>query len=453
MRLILRLIHFLLPSSLVARMALILLSGLLTAQAASFWLHWGERTSVVSEARGLHLADRIADAVRVLEADASPGHAKALAQLQSEELRVQLLPPDQVAVGAPRGQIQAAIAARLGSPRELRSPGMMNGVGQGGGMGMRQRDGAMRRFDLRLRDGQWVRIVAAREAPAPALPTDFYVHLLLSLLVVAAVAMFAVRLATRPLQQLAQAADVLGRDLAAPPLAETGASEVRHAAQAFNRMQGRIRHLIDERARALAAVSHDLRTPLTRLRLRAELVENSSLREQMTADLDVMAAMLNATLDYLRGLQESEPVRLIDINALLQSLVEDALVLGKPVSIEGAAQAPYPGRLTALRRALQNLIDNAIKYGRCAKIRVVESDELLQLSIEDEGPGIAPENMSRVTEPYFRQDASRRSATGGVGLGLSIVKDAAVLHGGELRLANREPVGLSATLVLPRNPG
>ena len=215
-------------------------------------------------------------------------------------------------------------------------------------------------------------------------------------------------------------------------------------------MQARIKRLIDERARALAAVSHDLRTPLTRLRLRAELVEGEDLREQMAGDLDAMATMIDATLDYLRGLQDNEPVRPIDMNALLQSLADDAAVLGKIIHVEGRAQSPYPGRLLALRRAIQNLIDNAIKYGQRAHIRILDSAVTLRIVLEDEGPGIAPGELARVTEPYYRPDASRSRETGGVGLGLSIVKDIALLHGGELLLANRHHGGLSATLILPR---
>jgi signal transduction histidine kinase len=354
--------------------------------------------------------------------------------------------PDQVAPNAPRGAIQAMISAQLGSAREMRQVG-----GAGMGMGM-QHGNPSRSFDVRLRDGQWVRLSAAGDAVTPALPNDLIARLLLTLVIVTVGVMIAVRQATRPLQQLARAADLLGRDLDAPPLAELGPTETRHAAQAFNRMQARIKRLVDERSRALAAVSHDLRTPLTRLRLRTELVEDEKLRDQMAADLETMATMLDATLDYLRGLQASEAARPIDINALLASLSGDALVTGRRISIEGTALAPYSARLSALRRALQNLIDNAIKYGSCAHLRVHDDANELRIAVEDEGPGIAPQELERVTEPYYRPDASRNSATGGLGLGLSIVKDIALLHGGDLLLANRTQGGLCATLRLPR-PG
>lgn len=437
-----------LPSSLFARMALILLAGLLAAQLTSLWLQWGERATVVAQARGQNFIERMAEAVRVLEtADPSRRMAK-LRELQYGEFRVLLMAAEQVSPNAPRGAIGSMLSARLGSGREIRQVG--GGVGMGMGM---QRGDPMRSFDVRLRDGQWVRFTSATEIATPALPSDLIARLLITVAIVMVVVMIAVRQATRPLQQLAQAADTFGQDLDAPALAEAGPTETRRAAQAFNRMQARIKRLVNERSRALAAVSHDLRTPLTRLRLRTELVDDEKLRDQMAADLDAMAAMIDATLDYLRGLQTSEALRPIDINALLSSMSEDALVLGRRIDIEGAALLPYSARLSALRRALQNLIDNAIKYGSSAHLRVQDDAHELRIVVEDEGPGISPDELARVTEPYYRPDASRNSSTGGVGLGLSIARDIALLHGGELVLTNRAQGGLCATLRLPRGAG
>lgn len=436
------------PSSLFVRMALILLLGLLVAQGLSFWLQWGERATVVSQARGQNFADRMAEVVRALEATAPAERSAALATLPYGDWQVTLISEDQVSQNPPRGPVGAMLSARLGSAREVRP------LGGGAGMGMGTMHGNMPRgFDVRLQGGQWLRFSGARQLDTPALPRDLILRLAVTLMIVTAVVMLAVRQATQPLKQLAQAADTLGRDLDAPALAEEGPTETRRAAQAFNRMQARIKRLVNERSRALAAVSHDLRTPLTRLRLRAELVDDETLRDQMAADLDAMAAMIDATLDYLRGLQTSEAVRPIDINALLASMSEDALVLGRRISIQGQALAPYTGRLSALRRALQNLIDNAIKYGACAHLRVDDDAGELRIMVEDEGPGIEPHELARVTEPYYRPDASRSSATGGVGLGLSIAKDIALLHGGDLVLANRAQGGLCATLKLPRVAG
>jgi len=290
------------------------------------------------------------------------------------------------------------------------------------------------------------------EFQVAGLPGRFWVHMALTLTAVIAASLIAVRMVTRPIQRLAEAADAFGRDLDSPPLPETGPAETRRAAEAFNRMQDRLRRLIAERSRALAAVSHDLRTPLTRFRLRAELVEDEELRMQFNADIDIMQAMVEATLDYLRGLRENEPIQNIEIEALLASLVADEQALGRPVTLAGVHAAHYPGRLSALKRALANLIDNAVKYGQEAHLSVVDTPTALHIMVEDRGPGIAEADLERVVEPYVRLEASRSRETGGVGLGLAIARDAARLHGGDLRLENRPEGGLRAVLILPRRP-
>ncbi len=283
------------------------------------------------------------------------------------------------------------------------------------------------------------------------LPERFWIHLSLTLGSVVAVAVIAVRLVTRPIQRLSEAADAFGRDLDSPSLEESGPTETRQAAEAFNRMQERIRRLIAERSRALAAVSHDLRTPLTRMRLRAELVDDDELRNQFNADIDDMQAMVEATLDYLRGLSDSEPLQEIDVEALLQSLVADQQAIGRPVTfLSTSAAASYRGRLSGLKRAVANLVDNAVKYGREARVTVVDGPDCLRIMVEDNGPGIPEADLVRVTEPYVRLEGSRSRATGGVGLGLSIASDAARLHGGRLELENIPQGGLRAVLRLPR---
>jgi signal transduction histidine kinase len=303
-----------------------------------------------------------------------------------------------------------------------------------------------------LHMGERALIMAQSHGHLPDLPSRFGSHLLITLAAVIALSLIAVRLVTRPLQRLAEAADAFGGDLESPPLPETGPTETRRAAEAFNRMQDRLRRLIAERGRALAAVSHDLRTPLTRMRLRAELVDDEVLRAQINADIDDMQAMVESTLDYLRGLRENEPPQSIDMEALLASLVADQQALGHAVTLTGAAAAPYLGRLSMLKRALGNLIDNAVKYGHSARIAIEDGTRELRLRVADDGPGIAEADLERVVEPYVRLDSSRSRETGGVGLGLAIARDAALLHGGELRLENLAQGGLLATLTLPRRP-
>ena len=430
-----------LSKPLYARIALILLISLVVSQGVSFWLQNKERTDVVQQARGQNFSEQIAAAVQLLEASTAVQRQHSVAALARSGLRAELLAADAVHPNAPRGSLPAVLAQRLGGAREVRA----RGNGPAGAMA--------RSVDVQLADGQWVRLTeqAAKAAATPALSAALLTQLGLTLALVAGVTLLAVRQTTQPLAQLARAADRLGHNLDAAPLPETGSSEMQQAATAFNTMQTRIRALVQERERALAAVSHDLRTPLTRMRLRCELIDDDNLREQLGSDIDAMAALIDSTLAYLRGHQSQEAVRPLDLNALLASLIDDAQVQGRTVTLQGIASSFYPGRLSGLRRALQNLIDNAFKHGaRNVTLTAQDDPQWLRLGVQDDGPGIAPQELTRVTEPYYRCDRARSQADGSVALGLAIVSDVARLHGGTLELANLPGGGLRATLCLPR---
>ncbi|MDP1900784.1 MAG: ATP-binding protein [Rubrivivax sp.] len=289
-----------------------------------------------------------------------------------------------------------------------------------------------------------------------ALPLRFIWHVSLTLVAVIVVSLVAVRWVTKPLQQMASAATAFAHDLDAAPLKEAGPTEVRRAAEAFNFMQTRLRRLVVERGRALAAVSHDLRTPLTRMRLRAELVDDPVLQDKLNADIDAMQGMVNSVLAYLRGLEDAERIQPINMEALLSSVVEDEQALGRQVRLTEsapgqAAPVPYAGKLSVLSRAITNLIDNAVAHGQTVSVHFEDAAHELRVVIDDDGPGIPEADLTRVTEPFVRLDASRNLDTGGVGLGLAIVRDAAAYHAGHLTLENRQGGGLRAILVLPRN--
>lgn len=291
---------------------------------------------------------------------------------------------------------------------------------------------------------------------ADALPIRFLWHLALTLGVVTGVSLIAVRWVTRPLQQMAVAANAFAHDLDTAALDVAGPAEVRRAAEAFNFMQQRLRRMVVERGRALAAVSHDLRTPLTRMRLRTELIADPILADKLNADIDTMRSMVSGVLAYLRGLEDAEPAQTINMDALLESIVEDQRSLGREVEVTERAAgagvpAPYIGKLSILRRAISNLIDNAVAYGEAVTVRLQDSPAELRIVVEDDGPGIPEADLARVTQPFVRLDASRSLESGGVGLGLAIVRDAAAYHGGQLILENRGSGGLRASLVLPRS--
>jgi signal transduction histidine kinase len=215
-------------------------------------------------------------------------------------------------------------------------------------------------------------------------------------------------------------------------------------------MQARLQVHLREREQMLAAVSHDLRTPITRLRLRTELIGDEALRVKFARDLAEMEAMTAAALDFLRGARADEPVQPVDVLALLESLQADLEEAGHAVQVQDQVMAPYLARPLALKRLLTNLIENAVKYGERAAVRVEDNAAQLRIIVADNGPGIAEAEIERVFEPFYRVEGSRSRATGGVGLGLSVARDIARAHGGELTLRNRAGGGLEAILTLPR---
>jgi signal transduction histidine kinase len=303
---------------------------------------------------------------------------------------------------------------------------------------------------VQLRDGAWVTFDTRLPREAAGLPARLLLTLGSLLAVVLLLSFVAVRWISRPLQTLAHAAEALGKNLHQPPLPETGPVEVQQAAAAFNTMQARLARYIDDRTQVLAAMSHDLKTPLTRLRLRTELLEDDALRQRFESDLSEMEVMVRDALAALRGLDgpaESVPV---DMMALLESLQADNADMGRPVEISGSAGAPLAGDPARLRRCLGNLVDNAVAYGQRACITIADEPGQLTIRIADDGPGIPEALLERVFDPFYRVEGSRSRDTGGTGLGLSIARQIARAAGGDVSLRNRPEGGLEATLVLPR---
>lgn len=469
----------LLPRSLFARITLVLLGGLLIAQLLSFAVHMHDRGELLAQASGMQSAQRIADIVRLLDTLTPAERVRIVRVLSAPPLSVSLdrgplAPAVADSEFGGRAVLFASLLRRYVGNERAVTVGMASGgpVGGGGGpmRGMRRfADGdddhgwwsPMMRYgsrggglifvaQVKLQDGT----LATFDTRTPQATGNWPLRLLLSigllLAAVIVVSLIAVRWATRPLKTLADAADELGKNINRPPLAETGPTEVVSAARAFNTMQSRLASYLRERTQVLAAMSHDLKTPITRLRLRAELLEDAQLRAKFGNDLQEMESMVASALDFLRGIDNGEPVRPVDINALLESLQADLRETGGAVSIEGHASGPYPGRPQALKRCFANLLENAINYGRSAKVVIGDNAERLQISILDEGPGLPPDQLEKVFEPFYRVEGSRNRDTGGTGLGLAIAKNVVELHGGHITLHNRAAGGLEAMVTLPR---
>lgn len=277
----------------------------------------------------------------------------------------------------------------------------------------------------------------------PLVPLTFQ---LISLIVAA---WYGAKLLSRPIQRLSDAAERLSENLDSPPLEESGPLEARQAAQTFNKMQRRIIEQMKQRSRMLGAVSHDLRTPLSRLKLRLEQIDDDKLQGQMRQDLDDMISMLDATLTYLHEQRTSEAPQWMDVQALIESLSENAQDQGADVQASGHC-APLQVQPMALRSCLNNLMDNALRYAGQALINLEDHREQLIIRVIDHGPGIAAEKREAVFEPFFRLESSRNRNSGGVGLGMTIAREAAERMGGQLSLEETPGGGLTAVIRLPR---
>lgn len=457
-----------LPRTLSGRLILTLLIGLLAAQLAGALILLRDRASVIYQTSGLGAAQRIAGIVQVLDHLDAVTRTRLLPAFNSPQLRVHLVSRAPRLDSAASDNMHAAhlhnvLTRLLGKERPVQVALIGGMPGRGEHHRFKRHHphfGPMAdyfpRHDVafavytRLLDGSWVSFEYDLGGEPFVWPWRLLLTLAVLLVSVIALALLAVRWLTHPLAVLATAADDLGRDMHRPPLPEQGPAEVRRAASAFNTMQARLQTYLREREQMLAAVSHDLRTPITRLRLRAELIPDAVLREKFDQDLAEMEAMTAAALEFLRGAGSDEPLQPVDVMALFESLQADMEEAGHEVNLQGRTSAPYPARPLALKRLITNLIDNAIKYGSRATISIEDTPTQLQIVIGDEGPGIAADQLERVFEPFYRLEGSRNRETGGVGLGLAVARDIARAHGGDLILRNRPGGGLEAVLSLPR---
>ena len=460
--------RFWLPRTLFGRLVLVLLVGLLIAQLLGAYILLRDRATSLYEAGGWHIAQRFASVVELMDTLPATQRQLIVKSLNTPTLRVFLDNEPRLtdsSTDAHAARMRALLSRQLNQrpvnvvilDSEQLPPVSMPGMA-----GMRHMHNMpghqmMMGFgpeafhiEVQLSDGAWVGMVQGLPEDHFLIPGKLFSALIVLLLSVVALSLWAVRRVTRPLAALGEAAEALGRDINRAPLNQKeGPREVQHAAQAFNTMQKRIANYIQDRERFLAAVSHDLKTPITRLRLRAELLDDKSVRDKILHDLNDMETMTAATLEFIRGEQQHEESKPVDIMALLESLQDDRQSMGQRVSVKGNATS-YRAQPIAFRRCLENLIDNAIKYGKDTDVMVEETEQQLTIRITDHGPGIPEQQLDEVFEPFHRLEQSRNRETGGVGLGLSIARTIARAHGGDLTLHNHIEGGLEAILVLPR---
>lgn len=303
-------------------------------------------------------------------------------------------------------------------------------------------------LSVELNDGTWLHSVSYNGEVDSWLSVRFITSIVITALTLSLIGVFIASRIAHPLRRLAVSAEALGRGENVPPLPEEGPDDIRRTAEAFNRMQERLHRFVKDRTRMLAAIGHDLRTPLTSLRLRTEFVKDPEIQEKMLATIDELQNMTEAAIAFARGEATVEETRAMDLQALVGAVCDDLADLGHPVSHAEGPKINYRCRPDGLRRAVRNLVENAVRYGGEAQVEIRRTATALEISIGDHGPGIPETLQESVFAPFFRLEASRNRDTGGVGLGLSIARAIARQHGGDVSLACNNP-GLKAVISLP----
>lgn len=440
----------LLPRSLAGRTALVLLLGLVLVQVAGLTIHALDRVDLQRFQQARELSQRSFVLWRSLLVTPPERRASTLADLElppglhvtvEEEpaARPGLPPPPPPLLRLFRPEAMMGAPPRF-RPREV----IISGAPRFGGM----------LVSLRFPDGLWLNLRVEMPPPRPWHSETFLAAFVVMTLAAAALTLWAVRRLTLPVRSLAAAAERLGRDVNAPPLPETGPEEVATAARAFNTMAERIRRFVGDRTQMVAAIGHDLKTPITRLRLRAELLDDDEQRRKILVDLDEMEAMITATLAFARDDAAAEPSVPVDLAALCRTVLDETADArpeeAESITYEGPEHLTVTARPVALKRALANLVGNAVAYGGSARLILSPpASGAVRIAIEDDGPGVPPHELEAVFQPFRRLEASRNRETGGTGLGLPIARNIFRAHGGDVVLRNRPQGGLAALATLP----
>nr|WP_276120968.1 HAMP domain-containing sensor histidine kinase [Pararhizobium qamdonense] len=426
------------PSSLRSRMLLILVLGLAVAYGLSFSVLYVERYVSAKAVMLGTLESDVATSIAVLDRLPADQRADLTDPLSRGNYRFVLGPGQQ---GVPDKTVRGAeIADTISDAIGHRFPIRMEAI-----------PGEVQRLQahLTLTDGSPLTIDITPKNVMPLAAWLPYVFVL-QMILISLLAWLAVRQATRPLAELAAAADALDPNISGPALSVTGPSEVAHAARAFNAMRDRIAHYLEERVQILAAISHDLQTPITRMRLRADLADDTPEKIKLLHDLGELERLVQDGIAYSRSSHSSgEKFSRIDLTSFIESICYDYQDIGKPVSVIGMISGTATTKPHALRRILTNLIDNAIKFGEVAEVLVERTvGGAISITVMDGGPGIPDDQIEAAMQPFFRLESSRNRETGGSGLGLAIAQQLTAALGGTIRLYNRENGGLAAEVTI-----
>lgn len=452
----------LIPDTIATRTLLVLIIGLTVSHFLSMGLYFADRATALDFTGGEHIGERIVTIDRLVRNLPPDERARVVSLADDPRLHVTLSRNsairDEKDGGWQAEVLRKALIAHLNSggnrifrlryatiadPRLWKSH--MQSIHPEAGAGVALL------VSLPLDDGSWLNFAAPVEPPESIWSLRFILSMAVMLVAIGALSAIVVHHLTRPLAVFAKATQRLGVDVGAPPMPVRGPAEVRQAAKAFNEMQKRIRRFVEDRTQMIAAISHDLGTPITRLRLRAEFVEDEEQQKKMLADLQDMERMVSSVLSFGREEAESEPRSMVDLRTLLQRICDNAADAGHDVTLDvGDDAVPFDCRPAALRRAIMNLVENAARYGKRAAVTLDRRPDRIVIRIDDEGPGIPDDLQEEMFRPFRRLEASRSRTTGGTGLGLTISRSIVRAHGGDVTMQNRAEGGLRVEAYLPR---
>jgi signal transduction histidine kinase len=439
-----------LPASLTGRLMLAVVLAVVVAQAVAGLIFLRERAHVTRHVVREFTVDRVPGVAQLILPMPAGERAQVLRVLNSSTTRYALAGSPLAAAGVRdrhfQRRLRRAMPPEIAEVRATIRNVPERGRGPGG---VPLPDGELLTLSLRLPDGQWLNVERVLHPPIPQVIWPIALSLGLSALAVALAVALVVRRIVRPLNTLSEAADRLGRGESVGPLPEEGPADVRRTTYAFNVMSDRLTRFVADRTRMLAAIAHDLRTPITGMRLRAEMIEDGETRTRILAGLNEMAEMTEAALAFARADAQAEDSRRVDLASLVESVCDDFADSGAKVTFSGPDRLDHTCRPTALKRAMRNLIANAVRYGGSAEVTLARDDTQVVLIVADDGPGLPADQLERVFDPFVRLEGSRNRATGGSGLGLSIARNIARAHGGDVVLENRDDGGAAARLTLP----
>ena len=450
--------------SLRGQLALLIVAALVVAQTISLWLFVDERGLAVRAALGFEAAGRAANVALLLEEAPESLQQAILRAANSPLVRFDLsgIPAVDHVSHADGGAVEARVRGLLGGEQDREIRVELHEVEHGilpmphlapemADMHLAMMRGELSAIEMQLSialaDGQWLNVGTRFERPPLQWPLMSFISfgITAAIILVSAFWFLLTRL-TGPLLRVARAVDQLGRGEVVDPLPLIGPSEVRGLTLAFNRMQARLTRFVADRTRLLAALGHDLRSPLTAMRVRAEMVDEDETRESLVASIEEMQEMVDATLAFARGMASAEAYETVDLGAYLKQLQADMI---DGFTLDTANSISVRLRPQSVRRALRNIIENAQRYGGGAEITFQHDAEHAEIRVGDNGPGIPEAELEHVFEPFFRLEKSRSRETGGTGLGLSIARTIVRAHGGDVVLSNRAEGGLLVTVTLP----